>query len=278
MEATILALEKSGMERWRKGDPWGYIEMCAEDLLYVSPALTKPFYTLDDFKAYREPQRGKISYEISEFIDPKVVVVGDAALLTYNYNAASVTLHGKVKSQTLWNSTTVYFRMQGDWRIAHTHWSYVRHILPQSIEIPLPVQLAEAKYTGVLGELMALESMAMERWRKGDPWGFIEISAPDVTYFDTGTEQRINGQDALREEYAEREGKIFYDVMEFIDPRVKVCGEVASLFYRFFSTRLNPDGSVSMRTPWNCTEIYRKIDGQWKIIHTHWSLINGVRM
>jgi hypothetical protein len=29
--------------------------------------------------------------------------------------------------------------------------------------------------------------MAMERWRKGDPWGFIEISAPEVTYFDTGT-------------------------------------------------------------------------------------------
>jgi hypothetical protein len=34
----------------------------------------------------------------------------------------------------------------------------------------------------------------MERWRKGDPWGFTDISAPDVTYFDTGTPRRISMQ------------------------------------------------------------------------------------
>ncbi len=278
MEDTILALEKKGMERWRNGDPWGYIEICTEDLCYVSPVLTKPFYNLDDFKVYRAPQKGKIHYQVSEFIQPKVVIAGDGAVLTYNYRSAEIKPDKRIKTQTQWNATEIYRREAGKWRIAHTHWSYVRHILPQIVEIPLPVQLAPVEYHGVLGELMALESKAMERWRKGDPWGFIEISAPDVTYFDTGTEQRIDGREALSAEYAEREGKIFYDVMDFIDPRVQVCGQLASLFYRFLSTRLNPDGSVSKRTPWNCTEVYRKIDGQWKIIHTHWSLINGVRM
>ena len=118
----------------------------------------------------------------------------------------------------------------------------------------------------------------MERWRKGDPWGFIEISAPEATYFDTGTPQRLNGREALRAEYAQREGKIFYDVMDFIDPRVQVCGGLAVLAYRFLSTWLNPDGSVSHRMPWNCTEVFKRIDGQWRIIHTHWSFIRGERM
>jgi hypothetical protein len=26
---------------------------------------------------------------------------------------------------------------------------------------------------------------------------------------------------------------------------------------------------------WNCTEVYRlECDGQWKIVHTHWSITN----
>ena len=181
-------------------------------------------------------------------------------------------------SQTPWNATEVYFRLEGKWTIAHSHWSYINHKLPESVELPVPLQLSPEKYEGVLGELMALESAAMQRWRKGDPWGFIEISAPEVTYFDTGTPQRINGREALVAEYAQRQGKIFYDVMDFIDPRVQVCGDLAVLFYRFLSTWLNQDGSVTHRTPWNCTEVFTRLAGQWRIIHTHWSLIKGERI
>jgi len=90
------------------------------------------------------------------------------------------------------------------------------------MEVPLPVQLSHQRYEGVLGEAMALESAAMERWRKGDPGGFIEIYTPDVTYFDTGIPQRLNGLDAMRAELAQRQGKIHYDVMEFIAPRIQV--------------------------------------------------------
>ena len=181
-------------------------------------------------------------------------------------------------SQTPWNATEVYFQLDNQWKIVHTHWSYVKHKLPESVEVPIPVQLSPTKFDGVLGEVMALESAAMERWRKGDPWGFIEIYAPDVTYFDTETPQRLNGLDDLRAEYAQWEGKIHYDVMEFIAPRIQVQENAAVLTYRFFSTQLNPDGSISSRMPWNCSAVYVRIDGKWRIIHNHWSYIRGERM
>lgn len=277
MEQAILSLEKGAMERWRIGDPWGWAEISAEDVSYVDPYLVKPIFGLVEYKEYLRQFEGKVSYQGSEFIDPKVVIVGDAAVLTYNYLSTNTTAVGTTE-QTLWNATEVYFRSNEKWRIAHTHWSYVKHRLPESVEVTVPVELSSKAYDGVLGELMALESAAMERWRKGDPWGFTDISAPEVTYFDTGTPQRINGLDALKAEYATREGKIHYDVMEFLDPRVQVRGDVAVLVYRFFSTHLNPDGSISRRTPWNCTEVFARINGQWRIIHTDWSYINGEKL
>jgi ketosteroid isomerase-like protein len=278
MKETILSLEKGAMERWRRGDPWGWAEISAKEVTYVDPGLTKPIVGLEEYKTYLKQLEGKVHYQGSEFIDPKVVGVGDAAVLTYNYRSTVTEPEATAANQTLWNATEVYFRLDGKWRIAHTHWSYVRHKLPERVEVPIPLEFSPREFTGVLGQVMALESAAMERWRKGDPWGFIEISAPDVTYFDTGTPQRLNGLDALKAEYAQRVGTIHYDVMEFIAPMIQVHGDLAVLTYRFFSTRLNPDGSISSRTPWNCSEVFARSAGRWKIIHTHWSLINGERM
>ncbi|UCH10183.1 MAG: nuclear transport factor 2 family protein [Fidelibacterota bacterium] len=272
----ILSLEKGAMERWRTGDPWGWTEISAQEVTYIDPGLTKPIVGLEEYKAYLKQLEGKIAYEGSEFIDPKVVQAGDAAVLTYNYRSSAATT--EEPKETLWNTTEVYFRLEGKWKIVHTHWSYVKQKLPASLEVSIPVQLSSKQYEGVLGEVMALECVAMERWRKGDPWGFTDISAPDATYFDSGTPQRLDGLEALKAEYAPREGKIHYDVMEFIDPRIHVQGAMAVLTYRFFSTQLNPDGSIAKRTPWNCTEVYVRNEGYWEIIHTHWSFILGERM
>lgn len=277
MKETILSLEKGAMERWRQGDPWGWVELSAEDLIYVDPGLTGPIVGLDAYRAYMQQIEGNIHYQGSEFIDPRVAIFEDAAVLTYNYRSTATTAEG-VTSQTLWNTTDVYFQVGGEWKIIHTHWSFVRHGLPRSVEVTIPVQLSPSEYDGVLGEVMALESAAMERWRQGDPWGFADISAPDVSYFDAGTPQRLNGLEALKIEYAKREGQIHFDVMEFIDPAVRSRGDLAVLTYRFFSTRLNPDGSISRRTPWNCSEVYARVKGRWRIIHTHWSFIRGERV
>ena len=275
MEEIIMSLENGAMERWRKGDVWGWTEISDEKIIYVDPGLTKPIEGLEAYREYLRPFEGKIDYQISEFIDPKIKRYGDLAVLVYNYRDAKTEADGSIIEQSLWNTTEVYCIREGHWKIVHTHWSYIDQKLPERTEVPVLVKQPRIVYEGVLGELMMLESAAMERWRKGDPWGFTDISAQDVTYFDTGTPKRLDGLEALKAEYEKRMGKIHYDVMEFIDPKIRVFGDAAVLFYRFFSTHLDPDGSIAERIPWNCTEVFSKVDGRWKIVHTHWSFING---
>lgn len=277
MEDDVLVLENQAMERWRNGDPMGFVEQSAEDILYVDPGLTKPIIGIEAYRSSMQRAVGLIHYDKSEFISPKVVSLGDARLLTYNYRSSQVDSTGIILSQTPWNCTEVYQRQGEEWKIVHTHWSYIQHKMSDFAEIPIPVRSKPVEYDGVLDELMSLEHKAMERWRKGDPWGFLELYTPEMTYFDTGTEQRVNGRDAIRERYRQVEGQIFYEVMDFIEPWLYLLGDVAVLFYRFLSTRLNPDGSVKSRTPWNCTVVYERIEGHWMIIHNHWSLIRGER-
>lgn len=278
MEEAILSLEKDAMKRWQQGDPWGWAEISAPEVTYIDPSLTKHIDGLEEYKKYLKQFEGIINYQGSEFINPKIVIHGKMAVLTYNYRSTKTETDGSIIDQTLWNTTEVYCLLDGNWKIIHTHWSYIKQKLPQRTEVPIPLEMPQRTLDGIAGELMGLERAAMERWRKGDPWGFTEISAPDVTYFDTGTPSRLDGLEALKAEYGKREGKIRYDIMEFIDPKVQVHGDAAVLSYRYFSTLMNPDGSIASRTPWNCTEVFFKIGGKWKIIHTHWSFINGEMM
>lgn len=274
LASVLRSLETAAMERWRAGDPMGWVEISAPEVTYVDPGLTKPIVGREAYAAYLEKLRGRIHYQGSEFLQPRVAVFGDVAVLTYNYRSTREE-PGAKPARTNWNTTEVYVRFGSDWRIIHTHWSFLDHEAPASLELPVTVETAPRSYPGVLGEVMALESAAMARYRRADPFGFSDISAPGVTYFDSRTPHRLDGLDALKAEMARRVGRIRYEAMEFLDPMVQVHGDTAVLFYRFLSTSLRPDGAIDRRMAWNCTEVFTRIDGAWKIVHTHWSLING---
>lgn len=119
--------------------------------------------------------------------------------------------------------------------------------------------------TQIAEKVLALERAALNRWGEGDPDGCLEITAPDVTYFDPFTERRVDGLAALRALYEPIRGKIHIDRDEIIEPRVQVAGDSAVLTYRFVS-----EGSESAMR-WNCTEVYQRFGAEWKIIHSHWS-------
>lgn len=114
--------------------------------------------------------------------------------------------------------------------------------------------------------IIALERAALDRWGAGDPSGYLEISAPDVTYFDPFLERRLDGYEALAAWYAPLRGTIHIDRYDLIDPQVRVCSGVAVLTFNLVSY----SGETAMR--WNCSEVYRKDREGWRLIHTHWSI------
>lgn len=83
MREMILSLERDAVKRWCAGDPLAWAEISAADILYIDPNLAKPIQGLAEFKAYLQGGTGKILPAWAELSDPRVVVIGDAAVLAY---------------------------------------------------------------------------------------------------------------------------------------------------------------------------------------------------
>lgn len=113
--------------------------------------------------------------------------------------------------------------------------------------------------------IIGMERAALDRWGNGDPSGFLEISAPDVVYFDNTVARRLDGLEALTALYETIRGKIHLDRYEILISKVQVCGDTAVLTYNFVG---HAQGGSSR---WNCTEVYRRTEKDWRILHTHWS-------
>ena len=123
----------------------------------------------------------------------------------------------------------------------------------------------------ITATLIAMERTALDRWGAGDPSGYLEISAPDVVYFDPFQERRLDGLDALTALYESLRGAIRIDRYDLIEPKVQVCGEAAVLTFNLNSCT----GTTVMR--WNCTEVYRLDKQGWRLIQTHWSITQHLK-
>jgi hypothetical protein len=118
VEEQIIALERSALERWGRGDPTGYLELCAPDVLYFDPFASRRIEGLDALTTYYDGVTGRISIERDEFLDPRVQLVGsEVAVLTFTY--VSFGSEGRMH----WYCTEVFRRDRGRFRLIHTHWS-----------------------------------------------------------------------------------------------------------------------------------------------------------
>ncbi len=125
--------------------------------------------------------------------------------------------------------------------------------------------------TDVAPRIIALERSALDRWGKGDPSGFLELSAPDVVYFDPFVERHLDGLEALTRYYEAARGRIRIDRYELLNPKVQVYGDTAVLTFNSVSYK----GDTLSR--WNCTEVFRRQGDRWLIIQTHWSLTQPMK-
>jgi len=122
-------------------------------------------------------------------------------------------------------------------------------------------------------DIISLERAALDRWCQGDPSGFLEISAVEVSYFDPFQPKRLDGLANLTAFYETLRGQISADRWEMIDPRVEVIGKAAVLTFNFVSY----SGGEGQRMRWNCTEVYRWDETNWRIVQTHWSFTENGR-
>jgi ketosteroid isomerase-like protein len=116
----IMALERAALDRWGQGDPGGYLAINAADVTYFDPFVERRLDGITDLTAWYDGIRGTISLDSDEIVNPRVQVIGDAAILTFQY----ISQTGD--EAAYWNCTEVYQRTGDDWRIVHSHWSFTQ--------------------------------------------------------------------------------------------------------------------------------------------------------
>ena len=116
--ADIINLERAALDRWGKGDPSGFLEICAPDVVYFDPFAKRRLDGIAELQTYYEQIRGKIRIDRYELINPLVQGDGHLAVLTFNYVSSGS------EGESNWNCTEVYRRDPAGWRIIQTHWSY----------------------------------------------------------------------------------------------------------------------------------------------------------
>jgi ketosteroid isomerase-like protein len=91
------------------------------------------------------------------------------------------------------------------------------------------------------------------------------------------TEKRIDGQADLKQYMAPLTGKIKIERLEMIDPKLQQSGDIAVLTFILddFGAQVGDGPKTTMR--WNSTEVFQRINGSWKIIHSHWSNVKPER-
>lgn len=121
----------------------------------------------------------------------------------------------------------------------------------------------------VIQSIIEMERVALERWCKGDPDGFLEIIADDYTYFDPTLDERLDGRAAILEIYENVRGEVSFPRFELIDPRVQVAGDIGVLTFNLKTFGPDETGVEVQSSHWHSTEVFRRLGGEWKLISTH---------
>jgi uncharacterized protein (TIGR02246 family) len=255
---TIVALERGALERWGKGDPAGFVDIMAAEETYFDPAIGQRIDGRDAMKTYMAPLIGKISIERIEMIDPKVQRVGDLAVLTFNLNDYGAQLDGGPRTTARWNSTEVYRRIQGSWKIVHSHWSYVKPDLNQTGE----ARDADAR------AIREFEAVWAKAWAGKDLDGILEHYADDASV-ELANTAVLSGKPAIRAALrSELSDPHFALAFAPLQVEVSKGGDLAYARGEYSVTRTSPTTGRPGTSHGKYIVVYRKQDdGRWRAIH-----------
>ena len=129
----------------------------------------------------------------------------------------------------------------------------------------IPVLASAPPETDTARQIIALERKALEGWLAGDPEPALALADPAITYYHVMTDRRLDGIAALRAVCEPYRGMPLYDRYEMEDPKVQLAGDAAVLSYILVR---HSGGAVSR---WNSTQVYRRSEAGWRVIHAHLS-------
>ncbi|MBN1566288.1 MAG: nuclear transport factor 2 family protein [Acidobacteria bacterium] len=123
-------------------------------------------------------------------------------------------------------------------------------------------------------EVIALERSALDKWAQANPNGYIDIGADDVTWYDfnPGSQLRIDGLEAVRRLLEPLAQEIPHHTYELADPKVQIYGSTAILTFHWIGT--TTEGQALPK--WKVTSVYSRNNGKWRMVHAHWSNVQGV--
>ncbi len=255
---TIIAMERAALDRWGKGDPQGFFEIMATDQTYFDPMTEKRIDGQADLKQYMAPFTGKIKIERVEMIDPNVQQSGDIAVLTFNLNDYGAQVGDGPKTTARWNSTEVYQRINGSWKIIHSHWSYVKPELNESSD----ARNADAR------TIRESETQWVKAWAAKDIDKIVSHYADDA-FVELSGVPIMSGKDAVRA----RVEKTFTDrnfALSFapVQAEVSRSGDLAYTRGTYTVTSTDPATNQPVNAKGKYVIVYRRErDGRWMAIH-----------
>ena len=126
---SIIELERRALERWGQGDPSGFLEISADDVVYFDPFQSRRLNGIEELRELYESIRGRVQIAHYELLNPHVQASGDMAVLTFNYTAED-----RSGGTSRWNCTEVFRRENEKWLIIQTHWSFTEAGFPRDAD------------------------------------------------------------------------------------------------------------------------------------------------
>ncbi|MHC3125387.1 YybH family protein [Acinetobacter sp. GN11] len=130
----------------------------------------------------------------------------------------------------------------------------------------------------VTKEVFELERSFNERWSTGDNSGYLDNYHEDISYFDPALESLLVGRDAVVDHIEKLYKNPLIVRSEYLNPHVitSEAGDLAILSYNLRSYVTDDNGAEKLLRAWNATEVYQKISGAWRIVHSNWAITQSM--
>jgi len=121
-KTAIMEKIKSACERWASGDPMGFLECVAQDIIWIDDLGAQiPINGKETLGKYLENFKGQIPPHKHELLDPVFQFYGEIVIVNYRYQGTS-----DGAPDDPWKTTSVYRYIDGDWLSVHENWSLVK--------------------------------------------------------------------------------------------------------------------------------------------------------